>query len=61
MPMSRDELELMHELQRLSKRIPSFVLEFANHDLSVDAEIAFVHQLADMAEGLLRHVNARRG
>lgn len=61
MPMSRDELELMRELRHLSERIPGFVLAFANHDLTIDAEIAFVHRLADMAEGLLRHANGRRG
>jgi len=61
MPMSRDELDLMGELRRLTERIPEFVLEFVNHDLTVEAEIAFVRQLADMAEGLLRHANGRRG
>jgi len=59
--MSRDELDLMGELRRLTERIPEFVLEFVNHDLTVEAEIAFVRQLADMAEGLLRHANGRRG
>jgi len=59
--MSREELELMRELRRLSQCIPSFALEFASAELSVDNEIAFVHQLAGMAESLLRHANARRG
>jgi len=61
MPMSRDELDLMHELRRLSERIPGLVLAFANDELAVEAELAFVRQLADMAEGLLRHANSRRG
>jgi len=51
----------MRELRRLSERIPGFVLAFANDELAVEAELAFVHQLADMAEGLLRHANGRRG
>lgn len=58
--MSREELLLLQQLQQLSNQIPGFALEFANHDLSVEAEIAFVHQLADM-EALRRHANARRG
>lgn len=61
MPMDRNELDLMHELRRLSERIPGFALAFANDELAVDAELAFVHQLADMTEGLLRHANGRRG
>lgn len=61
MPMSSDELELMRQLRQLSERIPAFAMEFANHDLDVDAELAFVRHLADVAEGLLRHANARRG
>ena len=61
MPMSRDELNLMHQLRRLSQRIPGFVLAFANDELTVETELAFVRQLADMAEGLLRHANSRRG
>ena len=61
MPMSRDELNLMHQLRRLSQRIPAFVLAFANDELAVEAELAFVRQLADMAEDLLRHANSRRG
>ena len=59
--MSRNELDLMHELRRLSERIPAFVLAFANDELAIDVEIAFVRQLADMAEGLLRHANCRQG
>jgi hypothetical protein len=61
MSMSRVELDLMHQLKQLSQRIPSFVIAFTNDDLPVDVEIAFVHQLANIAEGLLRHANARRG
>jgi len=51
----------MHELRRLLERIPGLVLAFANDELAVEAELAFVRQLADMAEGLLRHANGRRG
>jgi hypothetical protein len=61
MPMSRDELDLMRELRRLSECIPGFVLAFANDELDVEVEISFVHQLANMAEGLLRHADGRRG
>jgi hypothetical protein len=61
MPMSREELLLLQQLKQLSNQVPGFALEFASHEFSVEAEIDFVHQLADMAEALLRHANARRG
>ena len=59
--MTRDEGELLGDLEWVCEQARLFAAEFQTGDLSIDAEEAYALRLIDVAERLLGHAKDRKG
>jgi len=57
--MTRDEMLVLTELNRLCAEAPAFALGFPDRNLRVTDEYAFGFRLLDVAQGVLRHARER--
>jgi hypothetical protein len=59
--MTRDEMLVLTELNRMCTEAPAFALGFPDGNLPVADEYAFGFRLLDIANGVLRHARERDG
>jgi len=57
--VTREEMQLMQDLQRICDQAQGIALHFADNGLPLDTEIRFATQLLELGEGILRHATSR--